>query len=194
MTRSYLSIEDILDYLKYLFLRKGDALYGEHVTQSAHALQAAEYARRAGADEEMIIAAFLHDIGHLDGGTKQTPMNGFGVRYHEHLGADLLRGMGFSPRIATLVEGHVSAKRYLTGRNPSYLASLSEASRQTLDFQGGPMTPEECDLFASHPLFEQCLQMRHWDDLAKEPGWDTPIPDWIWSMISRHLAQRAEQG
>jgi len=35
------------------------------MTQFAHSCQAAEQAINDGADEETIIAAFLHDIGHM---------------------------------------------------------------------------------------------------------------------------------
>ena len=44
----------------------GGAQYlGEPVTQLEHALQAAALAEAAGADEALVIAALLHDIGHL---------------------------------------------------------------------------------------------------------------------------------
>ncbi len=38
--------------------------YGESISQLAHALQAAQSARDADADDELILAALLHDIGH----------------------------------------------------------------------------------------------------------------------------------
>ena len=54
-------IEEILD----LYRRRGGATYGEGVTQSQHALQSAWLAEKSGAAPELIVAALLHDIGHL---------------------------------------------------------------------------------------------------------------------------------
>ena len=70
-------------------------------------------------------------------------MDGYGTVDHERLGADYLRKLGFSEKVAQLIEHHVNAKRYLVYKNPKYFARLSEASLKTLDFQGGPITPDE---------------------------------------------------
>src|SRR5215470_10501813 len=43
----------------------GAVHYDEQVTQLQHALQTAEIARQAQATEQGIVAALLHDIGHL---------------------------------------------------------------------------------------------------------------------------------
>ena len=67
-----------------------------------------------------------------------------------------------------LVEYHVQAKRYLTLKTPGYYERLSEASRRTLEFQGGVMTAEEAEAFETDPLCSVSLRMRHWDELAKE--------------------------
>ena len=96
------------------------------------------------------------------------PMGGFGVKSHEKIGADFLREKGFSERIASLVENHVQAKRYLTFKYPNYYQQLSEASKKTLEFQGGVMNAYEADAFQQDPLFETSILMRKWDELAKE--------------------------
>jgi predicted HD phosphohydrolase len=95
-------------------------------------------------------------------------MGGFGVVSHERLGADYLRRAGFSERMARLVEYHVQAKRYLTLKEPGYYERLSEASRRTLEYQGGVMTAEEAEAFEQDPLCAVSLRMRQWDELAKE--------------------------
>jgi predicted HD phosphohydrolase len=87
---------------------------------------------------------------------------------HERLGADYLRRAGFSERMARLVEYHVQAKRYLTLKEPGYYERLSEASRRTLDYQGGVMTAEEAQVFERDPLCAISLRMRQWDEMAKE--------------------------
>ena len=167
----------------------GGAEYaGEKVSQLEHMAQAAELAEQQGYDEEVVLAAFLHDIGHISEAAKGEDMDGFGVMDHEELGADFLRGKGFSKKIVRLVESHVEAKRYLTARDPEYYAQLSEASKKTLEFQGGPMTEDEAAAFEQYPLFELIIQMRKWDELAKIQN--KPLPDLqrYRAMIFRHLS------
>lgn len=149
---------------------------GEPVSQIEHMSQSAQIAENEGHDEEVILAAFFHDIGHLcvNQGEVKT-MDGYGVLSHEKIGADFLRILGFPERIAKLVENHVQAKRYLTYRHPAYFEKLSEASRKTLEFQGGKMTEEEAVAFETDPLFELSLKMRTWDEMAKEEN--VPLPD-----------------
>jgi phosphonate degradation associated HDIG domain protein len=163
--------------------------FGEPVTQLDHALQAADLARKSGADDETVIAALLHDVGHL---LEEDPsrMSEIGAVEHEELGADFLRRRGFSARVATLVQGHVAAKRYLTATNPSYCDRLSEASRRTLALQGGPMSPAEVAAFEASALKQDLLRLRAWDEQAKVPGAPAAPLDTYREMIQAHLAQR----
>jgi putative nucleotidyltransferase with HDIG domain len=131
--------------------------------------QAAQLAMEEGYDDEVILAAFFHDIGHIC--VQASPaesMDGYGVKSHERIGADFLRTKGFPERIAKLVENHVQAKRYLTYKYPEYYENLSLASKKTLEFQGGVMTAEEAKAFQQDPLFKLSIQMRQWDEEAKE--------------------------
>ena len=151
-----------------LYEQHGTADYiGEPVSQIEHMSQAAQWAMAEGFDDEVVLAAFFHDIGHLcgQGGAN---MGGYGVVSHERLGADYLRRVGFSERLARLVEYHVEAKRYLTFSQPDYYARLSEASRRTLAYQGGAMTPDEARAFEQDPLYAISLRLRHWDEQAKQ--------------------------
>ncbi|WP_150296464.1 phosphonate degradation HD-domain oxygenase [Pseudomonas extremaustralis] len=151
-----------------LYEQHGAADYiGEPVSQIEHMSQAAQLAMAEGFDDEVVLAAFFHDIGHLCGQGGEN-MGGYGVVSHERLGADYLRRVGFSERLARLVEYHVEAKRYLTFSQPDYYARLSEASRRTLGYQGGVMTVEEAQAFEQDPLYAISLRMRHWDEQAKE--------------------------
>ena len=140
---------------------------GEPVSQIEHMSQAAQLAMAEGFDDEVVLAAFFHDIGHLCG-QGAADMGGYGVVSHERLGADYLRRAGFSERLAKLVEYHVQAKRYLTFSQPDYYARLSEASRRTLGYQGGAMSVEEARAFEQDPLCAISLRMRDWDEQAKE--------------------------
>ena len=58
-----------------------------------------------------------------------------GVTGHERIGAEYLRKLGFSNKVAQLVESHVPVKRYLTGKDHAYYESLSGASKLSLKYQ-----------------------------------------------------------
>lgn len=162
--------EQTIHALFGLYQHHGSADYiGEAITQLEHMSQAAQLAMAEGYDDEVVLAAFFHDIGHLLGEGKAS-MGGFGVVSHERLGADYLRRAGFGERMAQLVQYHVEAKRYLTLRQPGYYQRLSDASRRTLAYQGGVMDDAEADAFERDPLFAVSLRMREWDEQAKEVG------------------------
>ncbi len=159
-----------------LYRQHGHAEYiGEPVSQLEHASQAGELALAANADPEVVLAAFLHDIGHLCAEAGVEQMDGLGTLHHEQIGADFLRAHGLPERVARLAESHVQAKRYLTFQNPEYFNSLSEASRGTLRWQGGPMSEVEAREFEQDPDFETILQLRQWDEQAKTE--DKPLTD-----------------
>jgi len=183
----------ITNEIMHLYEGYGGSEYaGEKVTQLEHMAQAAQLAEEQGYDEEVILAAFLHDIGHISEAAKgENQMDSFGIVDHEELGADFLREKGFSKKIARLVESHVEAKRYLTVKDPAYFDQLSEASKKTLEYQGGPMTPEEAAAFEQYPLFGLIIQMRKWDEQAKVEGMPLPDLDHYRQMIFRHLSAHA---
>ncbi|EHQ24919.1 HD domain-containing protein [Mucilaginibacter paludis] len=164
----------IVDSLFALYeLHGNDDYIGEPVSQLEHMSQAAALAEAEGFEDEVILAAFFHDIGHLCAADGETlSMDGFGNVDHEKIGGDYLRKQGFSERMAALVESHVVAKRYLTYKFPEYYQQLSEASKATLQFQGGVMTAEEAREFELNPDAELIIKIRTWDDMAKE----TSIP------------------
>lgn len=170
-------VDIIIEEVFGLYDQFGAADYiGEPVSQLEHMSQAAQLAMEARCDREVILAAFFHDIGHIC--VMKNPGNdlsGFGVVAHEKIGADFLRSRGFPERMARLVESHVATKRYLCYREPAYYDKLSEASKKTLELQGGPMTGEEAIEFEKDPLAHEMIQMRRWDDLAKETN--QPILD-----------------
>lgn len=153
-----------------LFKEYGDNDYdGEPVTQTSHMVQCAMLAMQENADQELVLGAFLHDIGHLLGHKqKAEEMGGFGAVNHEGIGAKYLLDKGFSERVCAVVDGHVAAKRYLVATDDTYSSRLSPASWQTLQYQGGPMSAEEADTFRHHPYFREIIQVRLWDEGAKD--------------------------
>ena len=185
-----MSAQPALDEIFGLYEKYGKQEYiGEAISQIEHAAQSAQLAEKNGEEEEVVLAAFFHDIGHLCDGAD---MNGYGKKSHEKIGANYLRTLGFSEKIARLVENHVQAKRYLCAVKPEYYRKLSEASKKTLEFQGGVMTREEASAFERDPLFHLSIKMRAWDEAAKEEN--KPLPDLkiYREMAERHLKKQLE--
>lgn len=184
MSRAFLSVESLGTFLaKEALLRHhhdpvkilvdlylgpgGEANYiGEAVSQREHAVQAAQSAREDGFDDDTVIAALLHDVGHLLEDAPQMDYN-LGSKDHERLGGSFLRTLGFSDKTCQLVQRHVDAKRYLCCTMPEYYSRLSEASKGTLLQQGGPMNKQEADQFEKDPLHKTIVAMRTFDERAK---------------------------
>lgn len=164
---------------------------GERTSQLGHALQAAAIAERW-EDEELALAALLHDIGHLVAPALAPQMDGFGVVDHEGLGARWLRTRGFSPRLCRLVEWHVQAKRYLVAARPGYAEALSDASLATLEHQGGPMSGAEVAAFDADADRDAILRLRRADEAAKRTAFDAgALPFWL-RRIRAHLQAQAQ--
>jgi len=159
------TVNEIFD----LYDKHGAAEYaGEKISQLEHMVQAAQLAMEGGFDDEVVLAAFLHDVGHLLPIHNETEsMDGYGMMDHEKVGADYLRRLGFSERLCKLIASHVNAKRYLTWKYPEYYHQLSDASKKTLEFQGGRMEEAEAKAFEADPLFDLYIKMRRWDEAAK---------------------------
>ncbi|MDX2154388.1 MAG: HDIG domain-containing protein [Bryobacteraceae bacterium] len=171
----------------------GGQYFGEAVTKLQHAEQCAWHAEQAGADEELILAALLHDIGHLLESEHAVRDERVGVINHDAIGAEWLLARGFGPRLAALVGGHVNAKRYLTAVNRDYMARLSPASRETLRLQGGPMAPAAADEFGAQPGARDMLRLRSWDELAKDPDWTGPgVESYRERLVAYLRSRRAE--
>jgi len=183
----------ITDEIMGYYERFGGQNYaGEKITQLEHMVQAAQLAEKQGYDEEVVLAAFLHDIGHIcEEGRGENEMGEFGIRDHEEIGAEFLEKNGFSRKITRLVGSHVEAKRYLTFKNPEYYERLSEASKRTLEYQGGRMEQAEADAFEHYPLFKLIIQMRKWDEEAKLEHQPLPNLEYYREMIQRHLESRS---
>jgi phosphonate degradation associated HDIG domain protein len=179
----------IVDEVCELFTTKGHAAYvGEPVSQLEHALQSAYHAEREGATDALVVAALLHDIGHLVHKLPEDAADhGIDTR-HEHLGQAWLRRY-CGPEVTEPIRLHVPAKRYLCATDPSYLAQLSPASQQSLALQGGPFTSDEVAEFEENPHFKQAVSLRRWDDLAKVPGMQVPPFDHYRPQLERVMKE-----
>ncbi|HEY1967062.1 MAG TPA: HD domain-containing protein [Pseudonocardia sp.] len=140
---------------------------GEPVDQRTHALQTGWYAEADGADDELLLAATLHDIG------RARPLRAAHPgQPHESAGARWAREC-LTERIGWIIAQHVPAKRYLVATDPTYHELLSPVSVATLRQQGGPMAPGELAGFEAHRWYREAVRVRRWDDAAKDP--DGPV-------------------
>ena len=192
MTAPNLSAHTIVPFIADIFERRGAESYlGEAVTMSEHMLQSAALAEAAGANEDLVAAALLHDIGHYT--------NEFGDDYidrgidnlHDEAGARVLSGF-FPPVVVACVRLHVAAKRYLCATDAGYFDKLSPASVATLKLQGGPMSPGEIAEFRRDPYYREAVRVRQWDEGGKVPGMKTPTFGYyaplLQRVVDRHMS------
>ena len=169
----YKDLEDVFKlYEKY----GSNGYIGEPISQYEHAMQSAflaeEYFKTvaSNAQSEVVLAAFLHDIGHLlryEPWFKGELMGNFGVLDHEKIGALFLNKLGYPDIVCKLVATHIATKRYLISKNEKYYYSLSEASKKTFEYQGGKLDFIQMKAFEKEDLFHFHLKIREWDDSAK---------------------------
>ncbi len=158
-----------VDQILELYSARGAEHYGEDVSQSEHGEQCAHHARADGADDTLVIAALLHDIGHLMHRQGSDAADRGIDTHHERIGAGFL-ARGFPPAVTQPVALHVEAKRYLAATRPDYVGQLSAASLQSLTLQGGVMSEAECEAFRNHPHYEAAMRLRSYDEMGKVIG------------------------
>jgi [1-hydroxy-2-(trimethylamino)ethyl]phosphonate dioxygenase len=159
----------VFEEIETLFGAHGHETYGEGVTVAEHSLQTAALACAEAADDALVAAALLHDIGHFI----ELRDDAFGYHRHDRSGGDWL-ALRFPAFVSEPVRWHVAAKRYLCAIEPDYFGLLSVASKYSLAKQGGPMTAEEAAAFAGQEFTDRALRLRRWDDRGKVEGIDVP--------------------
>lgn len=180
----------VLEEILALYRRGGaEAYFGECVSMTEHGLQAAHFARASGASAALIVAALLHDVGHLVEPVPADLADWTRDAGHERVGGEWL-ARRFPPSVSEPVRLHVPAKRYLLATDPEYFAKLSPASVVTLQLQGGPMSAEEAARFEAEPFHLDAVLVRRCDDLGKVAGLETaPLEDY--GAIIEALAARS---
>lgn len=162
------------------------AYFGEPVSQIEHALQAAHFAQQENAPTNLVVAALLHDIGHLlEEIPEDIAEHGVDAK-HQEIGHAWLRKR-FGPEVCEPAFLHVAAKRYLCATDPTYLTKLSPASVLSLKLQGGPMSPQEVAEFEGHAFCREAVRLRRWDDMAKVEGAQVPGLSHYLGMIEAAL-------
>lgn len=172
------SAQQVAETIIRMFNEHGSSMYGgEQVTQVEHALQCASLAQRSGAATPLIVAALLHDIGHLLHALPDDAPEAGIDDLHEELAAHWL-SQRFGPEVVEPVRLHVAAKRFLCATDPVYYGRLSQPSQLSLKLQGGPMSTSEVGKFLSLPHYRDAVLLRRWDDEAKIVGMETrPVED-----------------
>ena len=169
----------------------GDRRYGEDVTFLAHAEQCADLARRDSADDALVLAALLHDVGWLE--TSENDDEIVPDDDHAAIGARTLAPL-FGPDVAQPVALHVMAKRWRCTVDPDYFDELSNASQISFIAQGGPLSTDERARFESMPGFVAAMALRAWDDRAKVAGLVVvPLEDYLalaHDVATRYAASR----
>jgi phosphonate degradation associated HDIG domain protein len=180
------------DEILALYARRGaQAYFGEDVSMSEHGLQAAHFAQDSHAPDALVVAALLHDIGHLTESVPDDIADWTKDAGHERSGSRWLASR-FGPEISEPVRLHVPAKRYLCATEPAYSQQLSAASVTTLKLQGGPMSSREITAFESEPYWRDAVRVRKWDDQGKIAGLTTPGFEHYRPLIDRFA--RANSG
>lgn len=156
-------------------LREGgrDTRSGGRMNLLEHSLQAAAFAEQSGAPDSLVVAALLHDIGHLLNTTESDDRPQDAGAQHEALGAAWL-SIGFSRAVTQPIRLHVAAKRFLSAVEPDYVRRLSSAAQDSLPRQGGPMTADEVNAFRGTLWARDAVVLRRWDDAASTSR--RPVP------------------
>ncbi|KVO19808.1 phosphohydrolase [Burkholderia ubonensis] len=176
-----------LEEIRSLYQEHGHVAYsGEPVTQLEHALQSGLLAEEAGADDALVAAAFLHDLGHLLNRQGETPSARGIDDLHQYYVLPFLRPL-LPDAVLEPIRLHVDAKRCLCRTDAGYFESLSPDSVRSLALQGGVFSEEEAAAFLRRPFAEDALRLRRWDDMAKVEGRATPDLDHYMEIVARQV-------
>lgn len=183
-----MSVPSVREQIRDIYANRATKRYGlSDVSQLQHALQSATLAEQQGEPAALIVAALVHDVGHMVHDLGEDPASAGIDDRHEELGAAWLASH-FGPEVAEPVRLHVPAKRYLCAVDPGYFSLLAEDSVRSLALQGGPMSPEEVAEFERNPHAQAAVRLRRIDEAAKDPQAVTPTVDHFMRYVDQVLA------
>ena len=156
----------IVDKIISNFINNKSLYIGDKVTMSEHMIQTAMLAEKAKCSDDLICSSLLHDYGHfiLESPAELVTINIDGQ--HEDIGYEYLKKF-FRKEIVGPIKYHVLAKRYLA-KDKKYFDLLSEASKKSLELQGGVLNQEECNKFEAQEYFKSAILLRKFDEAAKK--------------------------
>ena len=141
---------------------------GEQVTMTEHMIQSAMLAEKNKSSSSLVCASLLHDYGHFILDSPDKLVNRKEDGKHEDIGYQYLKKY-FKKNVVEPIKNHVKAKRYLA-RDQKYFQVLSEASKKSLDLQGGVMNNLEAIKFEKENFFGNSIKLRKFDEAAKSAG------------------------
>jgi predicted HD phosphohydrolase len=161
-------------------------------------LQAGALAVAAGCSDALVVAALLHDIGHMIGREEGEADAAEALAHdrdahHDASGARWLSPW-FGPDVTEPVRLHVAAKRFLVATERDYAAKLSAASIHTLRLQGGPMSPHQVREFEALDFAKDAVALRRLDETAKDGSTDAPGLETHRDLLVRVMAQGPPSG
>jgi phosphonate degradation associated HDIG domain protein len=163
--------------------------YGlSQINQLMHAVQSASLAQSRGCAPALVVAALLHDVGHMVHDLGEHPAAEGVDDMHELVAAKWLERY-FGAEVVEPVRLHVAAKRYLCAVEPTYTGHLSRDSVESLALQGGPMSKEEVQTFERQPYWRDAVTLRRIDDDAKDPRGAFPALSSFWPAIEQVLLE-----
>ena len=152
----------IVDKIINNYQTNNDLYIGEKVTTSDHMLQTAMLAEKNHSSKSLICACLLHDYGHFVIEDPELLVLKSLDGKHEEVGFGFLKDY-FTQEVTEPIKLHVQAKKYLC-RNKSYYDLLSDASKISLELQGGIMNDEKARKFASLKFCKDAIILRKYDD------------------------------
>ena len=158
--------------------------YGENVSQTEHMIQCAMVAQDNGEPDFIVLACLLHDIGHF---LEKDDTNGYGIANHATIGCEYLKSIGINERVCHLVKKHTDAKRYMVTIDENRYEKLSDASKRTLQFQGGRMSEIELLEMERDLEFANILKVRVYDDIGKKQNIKLPEIESFIPLIDKFI-------
>ena len=185
--------EQFVDKLFAFMIENGQSNYDESVTQLEHALQTAELARNNGGDAKLVCAGLLHDLGHFLLNEHDDSDDFLNEDLcHETVGAEFLERY-FPESVLAPIRLHVPAKRYLCTVDEDYYDQLSNASKRSFELQGGRLNDEEKAEMEANRFLDRSLEIRRYDDQAKQAGKSTlPINDFRGEVLNSLLPNKVD--
>ena len=159
---------NIIDQIISSYLNNKSLYIGEKVTITEHMIQTAMLAEKTNCSSSLICSSLLHDYGHFILENPDDLVNKNKDGKHEDVGYEFLKKY-FVKDVVKPIKHHVKAKRYLA-RDEKYYQLLSEASKVSLELQGGIMNDKESKEFESNEFFESSIKLRKFDEEAKKTG------------------------